>query len=120
MPGKQLSIGFVLHQPIAFSQRKLFLHYTKKTFVSKALFVFLPALSLQKAQSHMFKPVHLKTDQVDTTCVSLFHFSCVIHQQFLSGCIDSFLTCCTELWYQIFLPNFLQEGGEIVKEVESS
>lgn len=20
------------------------------------------------------------------------------------------LTCCTELWYQIFLPDFLQEG----------
>lgn len=53
-------------------------------------------------------------------CVSLFHSSCVIHQVFLSGCTDFFLTCCTELWYQIFLPNFLQEGGEIVKEVESS
>lgn len=68
----------------------------------------------------MFKPDHLRTDQVDVVCVSLFYFSCVIHQMFLSGCTDFFLTCCAELWYQIFLPNFLQEGGEIVKEVESS
>lgn len=30
------------------------------------------------------------------------------------------LTCCTELWYHIFLLSFLQEGEEIVKEVESS